>query len=298
MSSEFGRDFEREQELRRLLADAVEPIEPSPGAETRLLARARAQERHRRRPLMTRLRIPAAVVSFLAIVVLAVVFVRANRGSNGASAGSTAASAPSRAPESSSASAASAGTAKPPTALNPVPSSKSLSNEKGAGTSYSGDTSATRPQVASLVPFDLDGDGRTDTFTLGAGTLGAQLSRYGLEAVSLPPLGAGARVLGVTSLTAPDGTPVAVVFVRLRQVGSTATDTIVSLVNGRLTVLRLDSGPVSLTIDATHGYGCSQGTLAISGKATPLAVDGSWLVTSAVVRAAAAATPRTSPNCY
>jgi hypothetical protein len=88
-----------------------------------------------------------------------------------------------------------------------------------------------------------------------------------------------------------------VVFVRLRQAGAKATDTVVALVDGRLTVLRQGSGPVLLKIDATHGYGCSQGTLAVSGNAAPFRVGGSSLVPSAVVRAAAA-TPAKTFGCF
>ena len=294
---------EREQELRRLLSEAVEPVEPAPGAQTRLLARARAQQRLRSRPLMARLGVPAAAVSFLAIIVLAVVFVgQANRGSSGSSASTTeAGGAPSRAPSSSSAAASS---------LNPAvaspevkgPSRKELSNQKGASTTYNGtatsaDASATQPQADSLRPSDLDGDGRPDTFTVTAGRLTANLSRDGTQSVDLPEFGPGAKVLGVSALTDQNGAAVAVVFVRLRQVGSSATDTIVSLVGGRLTVLQLGSGPALLTIDASHGYGCSQGTLAVSGNATPFAVEGSSLVPSGVVRVAAATPLAKATGC-
>ena len=292
---------EREQELRRLLSEAVEPVEPAPGAQTRLLARARAQQRRRRRPLMARLGVPAAAVSLLAIIVLAVVFAgRANHGSSGSSASTAEAGGalPSRAPSSSSAAASSAN----PAVASPEvkgPSRKELSTQKGASTTYNGtDTSASQPQADSLRPSDLDGDGRPDTFTLSGGTLVANLSRDGEQSVNLPPLGPGARVLGVTSLTDQNGAAVAVVFVRLRQVGSTATDTIASLVDGRLKVLQQGSRPVLLTIDATHGYACSEGTLAASGSATRLVVEGARLVPSPGVGAAAAAAPvATSRGC-
>ncbi len=283
MTSGAGRESEREQELRRLLAEAVEPVEPAPGAQTRLLARARAQQRRRQRPLMARLGVPVAVASLIAVVVLAVVFVgRANRGSSGSSASTAEAGGAlsSRAAEASSAAGASAGNG-PALAASPSPSSRDLSQKAAASPADSTQYSGEAPQPASLVPRDLDGDGRPDTVMLSAGTLKVELSRDGVQAVKLSPSGPGAKVLGVTSLNQSNGSPVAVVFVRLREVGSTATDTIAAVVNGRLTVLRLGSGPVLLTIDASHGYGCSQGTLAVSGKTTPFVVDGAQLVASA-----------------
>jgi hypothetical protein len=307
MSSDSDRDLEREQALRRLLADAVEPIEPAPGAQTRLLARARAHRRRTERPLMARWA-PAALATLLVILGVMVVFaVRgANRsnGSNASSAAGSAAGAPSQAAESTAAqqpaapeSAAAASAAA--SALAPVPQSKQLSS----GAAFSG-TDAGRRYIptpdavpAALAPSDLDRDGRPDTFTLGAGTLAAQLSGDGLEAVSLPPLGPGAKVLGVRALTDPNGAPVAVVFVRLRQVGASATDTLAALVDGRLTVLKQGSGPALLTVDSSHGYTCNQGTLTVSGSTTPLVVHGAKLVASPAVRAAAAA-PNTSTACF
>jgi hypothetical protein len=82
---------------------------------------------------------------------------------------------------------------------------------------------------------------------------------------------------------------VAVVLVRLQASDQSSTDTLATLVNGHLTVLRQGSGPVLLAIDATHGYVCEQGILAISGSATPFVVDGAQLVASSAVRAAAPA---------
>jgi hypothetical protein len=300
MSSDPGRDVEREQALRRMLTDAVEPIEPAPGAQTRLLARARAHRRRKERPLVVRWA-PAALASLLVILGVTLLFaVRGGNRSNGSSGSSSAAGAPSPAAGSTAVQPA-----EPESAAAPVPGLKQLSSKAAAsdqsagaaGTHDSFNPNQRVPGAASVSGSDLDGDGRPDTFTLRAATLAAQLSRVGLEAVSLPPLGPGARVLGVTALTDSNGAAVPVVFVRLRQAGAKATDTVVALVDGRLTVLRQGSGPVLLKIDATHGYGCSQGTLAVSGNAAPFRVGGSSLVPSAVVRAAAA-TPAKTFGCF
>jgi hypothetical protein len=288
-------EFEREQELRRLLAEAVEPVEPAPDAQPRLLARARAQHNRRswhRRPLMTRWA-PAVLATLLVIAGVTVVFT--SRGGDGSSAstsaGSAAAGAPSPGPV--------VHQQRPLRSLAPSTeaanaSAPSLEDNAGGGTSFDSGTEFT---PTSLVPSDLDGDGRPDTFTLGAGTLAADLSRYGLEAVSLPPLGLGARVLGVTSLTDLNGHAISVIFIRLRQVGASSTDTVAALVDGHLTVLQRGSKPELLTIDASHGYTCNQGTLVLSASTTPLVVEGSQLVASRLVRAAAAA-PRTSTACF
>ncbi len=280
-------ESEREKALRRLLTDAVEPVEPAPGAQTRLLARARAQRRRNQRPLMVRWGVSAALASLLVILgVVVVSAIQAGNRSSDSSAASSAPGAPSRREAGPERSAPQASPAPAP-ALPPVQSSGAAAESQNAtGTGYGSagkQLSGLGPDAASVARLsDLDGDGVRDTLTLGAGTLAAQLSRYGLEAVALPPLGPGARVLAVTTLSDAGGHPVAVVFVRLRQVGSTATDTIASVVAGRLTVLRQGSGPVLLTIDARHGYACNQGTLAESGKTAPFVVDGAQLVASAL----------------
>jgi hypothetical protein len=288
----MSSEFDREQELRRLLAEAVEPVEPAPGAQARLLARARAERSRKQRPLMARWA-PAVLATLLVIGGVTVVFaVRGANRSNGSSAASTAGGAPSTAAGRSTA-AAQASAAAPAPASQQLSTGKSASTDSGKG---SGSTFSLNPNVpvpAALTPTDLDGDGRPDTFTLGAGTLAAQLSRYGLEAVSLPPLGPGAKVLGITTLTDPNGGAVPVVFVRLRQVGATATDTIAALVDGRLTVLQQGSGPVLLTIDASHGYVCSQRSLALAGNTTPLVIEGLRLVPSPQLRGVIASPAKT-----
>jgi hypothetical protein len=145
-------------------------------------------------------------------------------------------------------------------------------------------------------PSDLDGDGRADTFTLSGRVLTANLSRDGRQMVTLPPVGPHAFVLFVSMLDDPNGQPVPVLFVRLRVASQSATDTIVALVGGRLTVLQQVSGPVLLTIDRTHGYVCSQRTLALAGDTTPFVVEGSQLVTSRQL-AGVVATPAKAYGC-
>lgn len=290
MSSDTGPGPEREEAIRRLLAEAVEPVEPGPGAQTRLLARARAQQRRRRRPLAARWALPAALASVLIVLGVTVIF--ATRGGDGSgssastTAGSAAAGGPSRA--ASAEASAAAGGATVPAPVAPAPS-KSLDARNGASSLYgsaqvqTGTKDANRHDL-SFQPSDFDGDGRPDTFTLGAGTLAVQLSSLGLETVSLPPLGPGAKILGTSLLTDPHGQLVPVVFVRLRQVGTSSTDTVAVLENGSLEVVQQGSGPVLLTIDPTHGYGCAQMTLALAGNTTPFVVSGAQLVASPHVR--------------
>jgi hypothetical protein len=163
--------------------------------------------------------------------------------------------------------------------LAPNPAPPELSNRKDASAAGANPNLNFGPDA--LTSADLDGDGIPDPLAITAGSLTATLSRDGRQTVTLPPpVGTGAGVLGVTVLSGKNGTPVTVVFVRLTQAGSDATDTIVALVNGRLTVLQQGAQPVLLTIDPTHGYACDQRTLAEAGDTRPLVVDGSKLVAS------------------
>ncbi len=282
----------REEQLRRLLTEAVEPVEPAPGAQTRLLARARAQA-HRRKsrgPVTLRWAMPA---TFAALVIIAVVTVAfavhgANRSGSTAStaAGSAAASAP--APAAASTSSSASGHSGEGSSKGPAKSASADLNANAPSTfgnkeQASGTASGAEPDP--LRPTDLDGDGAFDSITLKGGTLVAGLSRGGAQTVTLPPpVGPGARVLGVTTLSDPSSQPVTVVFVRLTVAGASATDTVVAVVDGRLTVLRQGSDPVLLTIDPTHGYGCDQRNLVLAGNATPFVVDGVQLVASAQLR--------------
>jgi hypothetical protein len=116
----------------------------------------------------------------------------------------------------------------------------------------------------------------------------AQLSHDGLQAVPLPATGPGARVLAVVSLDSATGGQVPVAFVRLQQRPGYVQDTAVSVVNGRLTVLRRGAGSVLLTVDAAHGYSCAS-FLAVSGSpAAAYTVSGGALVPAAFSAAARA----------
>jgi hypothetical protein len=288
-------DSEREQDLRRLLAEAVEPVEPGPGAQTRLLARARSQAQHKRRRRADVLRwaVPVTIVS-LALVFLATVGVIASRNDSGSSkgaststaGGSSSISSPEAGPDSAAAAASPSRAAKGSLTAPAVPVPSALSSEKAANGASSGTTQFSNDLRASALPLpDLDGDGRLDTFAISAGKLIATLSSDGVQSVMLPPMGAGARVLDVTALTDPSGNTVPALFVRLQQSGSTFTDTVVVLVSGRLTVLEKGSQALLLTVDGAHGYGCNQKALALSGDNTPYVVDGAQLVASPLLRA-------------
>ena len=292
----------REHELRRLLAEAVKPVEPGPGAQTRLLARARSQaQRKRRHPAgVLRWAVPVTIVS-LALIFAVTFGVIAGRNDRGASKGaSTAAgSASVSAPEgASSRAAAAAGPSGTPDATLMQPAVPSpLTANSGSGTSLSSEQNGKAATDQSLVPSDLDGDGRVDSFAINAGKLQAMLSTDGAQTVELPEVGAGARVLGMAFLTDPSGNTVRALFVRLNVADATPTDTIATVVSGHLTVVQKGSGPVLLTIDAGHGYGCSQGSLVVSGDTTPYVIDGSRLVASPQLRAVLAPAGKTS-GCY
>jgi hypothetical protein len=171
-----------------------------------------------------------------------------------------------------------------------VPNPKSLSARSdaasGSGTSKgSVQFNSDGSQAAALAPSDLDGDGRVDTFAINGGKLIATLSSDGTQSVQLPATGSGASVLGVAALSDPSSNTVPALFVRLRNSGGSVTDTIVTLVSGRLTVVQRGSEPVQLTVDASHGYGCNQRNLALAGDATPYVIDSAQLVASPQLRA-------------
>jgi hypothetical protein len=244
-------DAEREAALRRLLADAVEPLEPAAGSQARLEARihqaevqAQAEQRRSKKSETQKSRwrrlSPAGLhwsgagVSAVAagvVVVAAAVFFATHASRTGDSAASSAGS-PASAP--SAASAATQGAS--------------------AGSSSHAPAKEPAPELASpAAANDLDGDGIADVFTLNGDTLSAQLSQSGEQQVTLPPTGAGARVLGVTDLQSVAGSPVQVVFVRLLGRAGFAQDAVAALLDGRLTVLRFGAQPAVLTVDSTAG---------------------------------------------
>jgi hypothetical protein len=286
-------EIEREEQLRRLLSEAVEPVQPAPGAQTRLLARARAQAHHRKSRGTPALRwaVPLTLASLVVIAVVTVAFAVHGGNRSNSSASTVAGSATVKGPpetdtSSAAASQAQAGGGASLNPATPQPSSPpelSLGTRKTTGGTAYGPSAPVNAQAAA--PEYVDSDGIFDTLSLQGGDLVATLSHDGVQVVSLPPpVGAGARVLGVTTLSSPDRAPVRVVFVRLTQAGTAATDTAVAVVGGRLTVLREGRDPVLLTIDPTHGYGCDQRSLVVAGNTTPLVVDGAQLVASPELR--------------
>jgi hypothetical protein len=289
-------DSEREQQLRRLLSEAVDPVQPAPGAQTRLLAKVRAQAHHRksRRPLVLRLALPVTLACAVAIFVVTIAFAthggdRSDSSASTASGATTSRSAEAAAPSKAALAPArpSAADASPPQVLNPAPNSPEPDLSKSTAAYGNSKTQSGVSGSASVGgrPVDLDGDGVPDTIGVQGENLVATLSKDGVQKVALPqPVGAGARVLGGTTLSDLNRKPVAVVFVRLTRDATAATDTMAAVVGGRLTVLRQGSDPVLLTIDPTHGYGCDQSSLAIAGDTTPFVVDGSRLVASPELR--------------
>jgi hypothetical protein len=271
-------------------------VEPAAGAQTRLLARARAQvQRKSRGPLILRWGVPVVFASLAIVIVVTVAFAINRGGGSNSSASTSAGSATGSAPVKGPAEAAQA-SAGPSAAggaersgLNPAPATPQLGSGKSA-TTYSGAApNAATTDLGQLSvgvrSANLDGDGTEDSIAVQGGSLVAALSRDGVQRVTLPPpVASAAHVLGVATLSDPNRNAVTVVFVRLTQAGSASTDTIVAVVNGRLTVLRQGSDPVLLSVDPTHGYGCDQRSLAIAGDTTPFVVDGSALVASPELR--------------
>jgi hypothetical protein len=288
---DLGTGADPEDLLRRLLAEAVEPVRPAPGAQARLLARVRAHgaRRGRERGAPHRLRwVAAGLATALVIVGATVIF--AGRAGDGSGQSSATAG---RAPASGALSSPAA-----PSAAAPAPAgrSKDLAETKsgqaragrpgvspaGAAGNVPAAASAPGPPLANaLGPADLDADGLPDDLSVAGGTLVARLSHEGVQTVQLPATGPGARVLGVTLLDSARGGRVPVAFVRLQQRPGDAQDTAVSVVDGRLTVLRRGAEPVLLSVDPTGGYSCA-GDLVIAGHpAGAYTVSGADLVPAA-----------------
>ena len=284
-------DRQREDTLRRLLTEAVEPVTPKPGSEARLRARIRASQRSRTRVPLA-LRWSAAGVSAVAIIVVGAVFAVSHHDA-GSSSNSSAEAGPSvagqpaegkasgtlqqpNAADLANGAAASAGAA--PAAPTREPPSSHGSKAQNGRDSNGSNGSGVTPE-ASAGP-DVDGDGIGDVLRLDRGALVAQLSKDGLQAVALPRPGAGERILSVTHLVTAANVPVPVVFVRLSTSLVAQRDVVVSLVNGRLTLLRFGSDTAVLTVDATHGYACVNAELGISGRPAPYVLAGSQLVAS------------------
>jgi hypothetical protein len=282
-----GSERQRQEDaLRRLLAEAVEPVRPGPGAEARLQARVRAQAQSGGRGRADRRRWfgwGATALGSVAVILVAVVLVvngTGGRESSGASSAGSAASSPQQAaPDSASgagpsAAAASASGAPPLDApgIQPRESAQpSLQYSSGAGE---------RVLEFSATP--------TPSLRL-AGVAGA-------PSVTLPAVGAGAGIRAVVTLPTLAGGPVDVAVVRLTT-GPPAQDVLVSLAGDRPTLLTLDGQPLRLTVDAAHGYACTTlNGVSLANGDGPYVVDGSTLTLSpflvkTIVRPGTAACP-------
>ena len=255
-------DLEREATLRRLLTEAVEPIQPAPDAQARLARRIRIGAQPRK-PFWERAGFgwAATGLATAGIIVLAVLFVHVRGGDS-----------------SKSSSAASGGSASSATS-NPAAQPQTAA----AGAS----PEAHSPDL-TVVTGDLDGDGQADTLSIAGGMLSAKLTQAGSQSVALPTTGPGARVLGITQFASYAGGRVPVVLVRLQERTGFAQDTVATLVGGRLTVLRIGSGPALLIVDASHGYACNENELVVSGNPAAYVVQGDQLVASPQLRAVTA----------
>lgn len=268
----------REDALRRLLAEAVEPVQPAPGGQARLLAKVRKQRR-RAHQGPARLRLAGGVLAATAVLVGGGVYFAGHAGddnstaSSASGAGASAPSAPVAGPSSAAREAGGAGSPINGSAVTPEQRASSSQDSSGGTTDQ-----RAAPKAVTLVPPDLDGDGVPDSVTIEGSALVAQLSREGLQRVSLPPTGAGARVLGITLLDSASGGQVPVVFIRLQELNGHTQDTIASLVDGRLVVLKLGPTPVVLVRDAGHAYSCAGPLTITEGSSRNYVARGASLV--------------------
>jgi hypothetical protein len=298
-----GPELTPDDRLRQLLSEAVEPVQPGPGAEARLQAKIRA--RRRSRDLPRRLRWVGAALGTAAVVAGAAVAIGTQTGgsSDSSSASSAAgASTPSPAkalrPGGPSARASSASGAKaaapalPSTARGgmtsdgstahrtPSPEADSQLPGAGAGT-VNGAPEATAPNLGGMyqavVPSDLDGDHAPDQLTISGKSLVVTF-KHSRQTVTLPQVGAGARVSGVRLLDNTSGGLTPVAFVRLRADSAHVYDTVVTVASGKLTVMRLDGKPVVLTVAGSQGYSCAGPLIVSARRVTNYVVSGADLV--------------------
>jgi hypothetical protein len=261
----------QEEALRRLLAEAVEPVEPGPGAEARLRARVRAQEDNRGRARPRRQRMfgwGATALASVAVVLVAVVLVSVVLLVNGGGRSS------------SSDSASSAGAATSPLSTPAAPTA--AAQEAGGGTGQPGGAHLSLPYSASgrVTPLQFTA---TPTPALSLPDV------PGAPSVQLPPTGRGAGIRAITQLPALGGGTVAVAVVRLT-VDPDPVDVLVSLAGDRLMLLQRNGGPLELRVGATSGYACTPNGLALAGQRAPYVVDGNQLVPSPDLVAVAART--------
>ncbi len=277
----------REERLRQLLTDAVEPVEPAPGAEARLLAKLRVE---RDRPGVTqRLRWAGATLG-AAAAIAGVVVVGVNVGGRSESSNSSSAARAS-AGGATSATAPEAGAASSaPTELNPVPPAGAAGSATSRDSQYSNAGSVPAPAGGAGADLaqptakavqkvaDLDGDGKADRLAISGSSLVAELSAGGHQTVVLPQVGPGARVLGIGSVATPSGTLTPVAFVRMNASGATVRDTLVVVFAGRLTVVQSGGRPVVLGVSTMQGYTCAGPLVITDASAAGYVISGDQLV--------------------
>jgi hypothetical protein len=290
-----------EEKLRQLLTEAVEPVQPGPGAQARLQAKIRQQRAPR--DVRRGLRWAGAVLGTAAVVSGAAVAINAQHGHSTDSSASSASSAKTGSANSDSTSSgkvngpmagpsaadsrsattpnvettAGAGGAAPAAQASP-PSYAPAAGDK----SLSGGTTQKVPEdlsplARSITPLDLNGDNQADVLTLTDQRLIVKFSN-GSQSATLPQVSTGARVLGVTELRNASGTWTPVAFVRLEASPGYARETLVAVVDGKLTVLRLSGKPVQLTVTAAQGYTCAGSLIVTAGGVFGYVVSGADLV--------------------
>jgi hypothetical protein len=280
-----------EERLRLLLSDAVEPLQPGPGAEARLHAKIRAGRRERNWP--NRLRWAGATLGAAAVLAGGVLVVTQTGRGDGSSASTATASSPRSGPSSSGASsgalsygagaprpaaAASASTADlGGTTLEPLEQQKRVGSVTGGPQLSDGAAAPMNPQFRAPNSSDLNGDHSPDQLTISGQRL-VVIFRSSTQSVTLPQVSAGARVLGVTQLQNAAGQWVPVAFIRVGADSAHARDTLVAVVAGKLTVLQLGGQPVVLAVTGSQGYTCDGALVITSATATRYTVNGANLI--------------------
>ena len=291
--SGFEKSPTPEERLRLLLSEAVEPLQPGPGAEARLHAKIRAGRRERSWP--NRLRWAGATLGAAAVLAGGVLVVTQTGRGDGSSASSATASSPRSGPASSGASSGAsssgalsdgAGAPRPAAAASgsiadlggtTLEQQKRVGSVTGGPQLSEGAAAPMNPQFGALNSSDLNGDHSPDQLTISGQRL-VVIFRSSTQSVTLPQVSAGARVLGVTQLQNAAGEWVPVAFIRVGADSAHARDTLVAVVAGKLTVLQLGGQPVVLAVTGSQGYTCD-GTLVITAATvTGYTVNGANLI--------------------
>lgn len=269
------------EELRRLLAEAVEPIEPHPRAYARIRA-GTGRRRRWRGPLAA-----AGALALAAVVGLLFVTLRPV----GPAQEVTAPAAPSSGRATTPAPTPPSAAALPPAHApprRPTPAPRTTSPGAGGGTSTRPAPTGPSPTAvptpsrtpvvpttpvatttpAAVVPVrtpaldgDVDGDGKVDALTYAGGDVVATLTRLGVERVPLAV--ATTPTLVVTDI---DHDGYGEVLVRTDVDASTARYAVLRLVRGVMTAMVGPPLPLLAGVSAMHGDGfrcTAQGTLVV-----------------------------------